>query len=144
MDLVSKLSLQEIVQIDSYKPIEEIHRLMLSASVFCLPSVVAMNGDLDGIPFVLMEAMALEKACVSTNVSGIPELIDDGSTGCLVPPQDTATLADALAALISDPQRRLALGAAGQAALRRDFNAERGIERLAVKFRLRTLAAAIA
>ncbi len=115
-----------------------------AADLFVLASRVARDGDRDGLPNVLMEAQSQGLACLATWVSGIPELIDDGTTGCLVPPQDTATLADALAALISDPQRRLALGTAGQAALRRDFDAERSIERLAVKFRLRTLAAASA
>jgi glycosyltransferase involved in cell wall biosynthesis len=114
------------------------------ADLFALASRVAGDGDRDGLPNVLMEAQSQGLACLATRLSGIPELIEDGVTGCLVPPGDTATLADALAALISDPQRRLVLGEAGQAKVRRSFDAEQAIQRLAVKFRLRTLAAASA
>jgi glycosyltransferase involved in cell wall biosynthesis len=114
------------------------------ADLFALASRVAGDGDRDGLPNVLMEAQSQGLACLATRLSGIPELIEDGVTGCLVPPGDTATLADALAALISDPQRRLVLGEAGQTKVRRNFDAEQAIQRLAVKFRLRTLAAASA
>ena len=84
------------------------------ATLFALPCIVTDNGDRDGIPNVLVEAMRLGLPVVSTRVSGIPELIIDGDTGLLVPPRDTRALTDALARLLDDPhlRGRLAAGAA--------------------------------
>ena len=72
------------------------------AAVFCLPCVVAKNGDLDGIPVALMEAMAAHVPVVSTHLSGIPELIDDGVSGFLALPGDAASLADVLSRVLGE------------------------------------------
>ena len=84
-----------------------------SADLFVLPCRVSDDGDRDGLPNVLLEAQSQKLACVSTRVSGIPELIDDGATGVLVPPRSPAALADALLRLIGDPALRRRLGDAG-------------------------------
>lgn len=73
------------------------------SSVFCLPCRVLDNGDRDGIPNVLMEAMASGTPIISTTVSGIPEIVRNGVNGLLVPPDDPASLARALLSLRSDP-----------------------------------------
>jgi glycosyltransferase involved in cell wall biosynthesis len=83
----------------------EIRGLLADAHVFVLPSVVARDGRRDGIPVALMEAMAMQRPVVSTRISGIPELIDDGISGRLVDPGDAAALADALEQLYRDPAR---------------------------------------
>ena len=106
------------------------------ADVFVLASRIARNGDRDGLPNVLMEAQAMGLAVVSTTVSAVPEVIDDGRTGVLVPPRDPAALAAALAALAGDPARRLRLGAAASAAVRERFSPEPGLARLAARFGL--------
>jgi glycosyltransferase involved in cell wall biosynthesis len=85
------------------------------AEVFALSPIVTENGDRDGIPNVLREAMASGVPVVSTAISGIPELITDGETGRLVPPGDPEALADALQLLLSDAGARKRLGAAGRA-----------------------------
>jgi glycosyltransferase involved in cell wall biosynthesis len=77
------------------------------ASVFCLPCRVLDNGDRDGIPNVIVEAMAAGLPVVTTPVSGIPEIVEDGVNGLLVEPDDAERLADALLRLYADP------GAAG-------------------------------
>ena len=80
------------------------------AAVFALACRVAANGDLDGIPVALMEAMAAGVPVVSTRLSGIPELIEDGRSGLLAEPGDAASLAVALRRLLDEPElgRRLA------------------------------------
>jgi glycosyltransferase involved in cell wall biosynthesis len=90
--------------------------------VFALPCRVAADGDRDGVPNVLVEASSQRLACVSTTVSGVPELIRDGETGILVPPDDPPTLAGAIETLARDPALRVRLGKAGEARVRREFD----------------------
>jgi glycosyltransferase involved in cell wall biosynthesis len=101
------------------------------ADVFALASRIADDGDRDGLPNVLMEAQSQELACLATKVSAIPELIRDGETGLLVPPQDPAAMTAALVGLIRDPQLRTRLGTAGAKLVRRDFSMERSLDLLA-------------
>jgi len=107
-----------------------------AADLFALASRIAHDGDRDGLPNVLVEAQSQGLACMSTAVSAIPELIEHEQTGWLVPPDSPEALAGALAALIADPARRDALGAAGQARVRAHFRLESNLERLAAKFGL--------
>jgi glycosyltransferase involved in cell wall biosynthesis len=102
-----------------------------NSDLFVLPSRQAADGDQDGLPNVLMEAQTQALACLSTNFTAIPELIDDGRTGLLVPPGDVEALAEALADLIRSPERRNAIGMAGYERVRRDFRAEDGIAEIA-------------
>ena len=75
--------------------------------MFVLPCVVTDNGDRDGIPNVLVEAMRMGVPVVSTDISGIPELVRAGETGLLVPPRDPEALAQAIAAQLADlPQAK--------------------------------------
>jgi glycosyltransferase involved in cell wall biosynthesis len=105
------------------------------ADLFALACRIARDGDRDGLPNVLAEAQSQGLACVATRVSAIPELIRD-DTGLLVSEADTVAFAGALHALITDPARRRALGAAGQARLRAEFSLEANFEHLARKFGL--------
>lgn len=105
-----------------------------TADLFVLASRIDRDGDRDGIPNVLMEAQSQALACVSTRVSAIPEIIDDGVTGRLVPPEDPAALAVALAALIADPAERQRLGTAARLRLERAFRHDAGLDRLAERF----------
>jgi glycosyltransferase involved in cell wall biosynthesis len=104
------------------------------ADLFVLPSRIARDGDRDGLPNVLLEAQTQGLACVSTRVSGIPELIRDGVTGVLVPERDPPALARALGQLIAEPSLRARLGRAGQARTAREFSMDQGADRLAARF----------
>ncbi len=84
------------------------------ADVFVQASVVTSDGDRDGIPNSLLEAMASATAVVATTVAGIPEVVEDGVTGLLVPPGRAAPLASALRSLAEDPDGRVRLGAAAR------------------------------
>ena len=106
-----------------------------AADVFALPCRVSADGDRDGLPNVLLEAQSQKLACVSTRVSGIPELIDDGATGLLVEPRAPGQLGEALLRLIADPLLRLRLGEAGYARTTGAFSMNAGADRLALRFR---------
>lgn len=106
------------------------------ADLFVLASRIAEGGDRDGLPNVLLEAQSQGLACVATAVAGIPELLRDGDTGALVPPEAPDRLAAALAALIADPARRAELGRRGQARAAAEFDHEVWVDRLAAKFGL--------
>jgi colanic acid/amylovoran biosynthesis glycosyltransferase len=98
------------------------------ADIFVLASFA------EGIPVVLMEAMAMEIPCVSTFVAGIPELIRSGIDGILVPPSDECALADAIKRLIDDPALRRRLGVAARRRVMQRYNLEQNITRLAEIF----------
>jgi colanic acid/amylovoran biosynthesis glycosyltransferase len=95
-----------------------------SADVFCLPSMA------EGVPVVLMEAMAMARPVVSTRIMGIPELVEDGRTGLLVTPGRLDELVDALQRLIADPGLRAQLGRAGREKVLREYDVDRSAARL--------------
>ena len=103
------------------------------AELFVLPSRIAASGDRDGLPNVLMEAQSQALPVVATRLSAIPELVLDGETGLLVPPDDTDALADALRRLIGDPRLRNALGRAGAQRVRAHFDCEPWLDQLAAR-----------
>jgi glycosyltransferase involved in cell wall biosynthesis len=111
------------------------------ADLFVLASKVAKDGDRDGLPNVLIEAQSQGLACVSTDLSGIAELIQPGVTGLLTPAGDPIALAQALASLIRDPARRTRFGAAGERRVRGLFSMGPGIEVLAMRFGLNSASA---
>ncbi len=105
------------------------------ADALVLPCVVAENGDRDGIPTVLVEAMAMEIPVVSTSVSGIPELVEPDRSGLLVEPGDPDALAGALRPLLREPARRSRLGAEGRRKVEREFDLRRNVAALADLYR---------
>jgi glycosyltransferase involved in cell wall biosynthesis len=104
------------------------------ADIFVLPCRISADGDRDGLPNVLLEAQSQKLACVSTRVSGVPELIEHGATGVLVEPRAPAALAEALLRLIEDPTLRLRLGSAGYARTTQAFSLNRGVDLLVGRF----------
>jgi glycosyltransferase involved in cell wall biosynthesis len=113
---------------------EEVLTFYRSADIFALPCRVAADGDRDGLPNVLVEAASQRLPLVSTPVSGIPELIDDGETGLLVPPEDAGSVARALERLIRDPELRYRLGTAAEAKVRSQLDHRAGISQLLYLF----------
>jgi glycosyltransferase involved in cell wall biosynthesis len=105
-----------------------------SADLFVLACRIAADGDRDGLPNVLVEAASQSLACVSTSISGIPELLIDNENALLVSPDGPAELAKALARAIRDPALRTRLGHAAEERVRRDFDHKRSIAQLAELF----------
>jgi glycosyltransferase involved in cell wall biosynthesis len=94
-----------------------VKRELLTATLAVLPCVVATDGERDGIPIFLVEAMALGVPVVTTPVSGIPEIVRDGNTGFLAVAGDPASLTEALAKALTDPAHASAVGERGRAAV---------------------------
>jgi colanic acid/amylovoran biosynthesis glycosyltransferase len=105
-------------------PQEQVLELMERAAVFCLPCVVAADGDRDGLPTSVLEAMALGVPVVTTAVNGLAEAVLHERTGLIVPQGDPAALADAIERLRSDPLLAARLGAAGRRHVERNFSLE--------------------
>lgn len=105
-----------------------------AATVFTLPCVVGADGDRDGIPNVILEAMAMERPVVSTRHSGIPEAVLDGVTGLLVAPEDAAALADALERLLVSDDLRHAMGQRGRQVVEERFDVTANVRDLMTYF----------
>ena len=106
-----------------FKPSHEVKAMLDDADVFLLPSVTGADGDMEGIPVALMEAMAVGIPVLSTVHSGIPELIDSGHSGWLVAENDPKALADKLRALgHMDQQSLQPVLARARAKVETDFN----------------------
>lgn len=114
-----RLGLAERVAFLGYQSSDQVRTLLQDTDVFVLPSFA------EGVPVVLMEAMASGVPVVTTRVAGVAELVEDGVSGCLVPPGDVASLAGAIAALLDDAERRARFGAAGRAAVEAGFDVHR-------------------
>lgn len=104
------------------------------ADLFVLPSQISADGDRDGLPNVLMEAQSQRLACLSTDISGIPELIEHGKSGWLVAQKNSHALSQALRKLITDPELRSSLAETGLDRVSRNFSLNRGIDALVEKF----------
>jgi len=99
-------------------------------AILVQPSVYAPDGERDGFPTVISEAMAVGTPVVSTYVSGIPEVIRNGENGLLVSPEDPEALAEAIGRLLADPALRARLAAAGMATAREVFDSSRWVPQL--------------
>ena len=88
-----------------------------------MPSVASQDGDTDGLPTVILEAMADGVPVIGSRLSGIAEAVEDGMTGLLVPPAAPSALAEAIRALVDAPDRRRAMGTAARRAAQERFNA---------------------
>ena len=111
-----------------YRSQDEVAALLREATALVLPSFA------EGLPVVLMEALAARVPVVATRIAGVGELVEDGVSGLLVPPGDAAALRDALARLLADPALRARMGEAGRARVVAAFDSEREAAWLATLF----------
>jgi len=116
------LGLDAVVEFPGAMSQDSVLRHMTEATLMVLPCVVTPDGQSDGIPNVLMESMAAGLPVISTRISGIPELVEDGVNGLLVAAGDAVALADAVQALIHDPRQCEFFAEAGRRKVERDFN----------------------
>jgi glycosyltransferase involved in cell wall biosynthesis len=133
--LIERLNLENVVTLKQAVTQEELRRIYERATLFALPCQIIESGDRDGIPNVLVEAMAMELPVISTGISGIPELIEHRENGLLVPQRDAAALAQAIGELLENPGLRYKLGRAARVKVSRNFDARQNIRALRSLFR---------
>jgi glycosyltransferase involved in cell wall biosynthesis len=112
-----------------------VRSLYRESDLFVLASRITKNGDRDGLPNVVVEALSQGLPVVGSRVSALPEIIEDSINGCLVPPDDPAALAEALGALVSDPAARRRMGAAGIQRVAEGWDVEAGAARIGALLR---------
>jgi glycosyltransferase involved in cell wall biosynthesis len=134
--LIANLGLEDTIVLCGALPYSEVMRRYAQATLFALPCVLGADGDRDGIPNVLLEAMAMHIPVVSTRFSGIPEVIEDGLTGLLVPSRDAEALARALARLLDDPDLRQKLGHLGRRQVEERFDIRTNVKQLVELFEM--------
>lgn len=120
--LIDSLALQDLINLPGAVTQEALRDYYQDATVFALPCLVVDNGDRDGIPNVLVEAMAMEMPVISTDISGIPELIRHKQNGLLVPEKNAEAMADAIQNLLENAELRQSLGQAARQTVCREFN----------------------
>lgn len=121
---IARLGLESVVELMGPRPQNEMLTLVQRGAVFAAPCVVGEDGNRDGLPTVLLEAMALGTPCVSTDVTGIPEVLQDGITGLQVPQHDPRALADAIERLLADCQLRARLAIQARRQIEAKFNSQ--------------------
>lgn len=124
---IKRLGLKDTVHLVGAWSQERVAQALACASVFALPCVEAKDGNMDALPTVLLEAMAAGCPCVSTRLSGIPEIILDRHTGMLVPPGDPSALADALAEMFDNPDLRHEFARTGRARVEDHFDVRQNV-----------------
>ncbi len=118
-------NLQDVVELTGPVPQNEVREAIKSAAVFAAPCIVADDGNRDGLPTVILESMALGTPCVSTDVTGIPEVIKHQQTGYQVPQHDAESLASALEVLLKDGQLREKLSRQARQLIEENFDVDR-------------------
>ena len=110
------LGLRDVVDFAGYRSQSEVARALKVTDALVLPSFA------EGVPVVLMEAMAAGRPVITTGVAGVSELVEHGKSGFLVPPGDAQRLAQAVRAVLADPDRRVEMGRTGRARVVEDFD----------------------
>ncbi len=119
---IKELNLKPVVKLVGALEQNEVRKKMQQASCFALPCVRAKDGNVDALPTVLLESLACGCPTVSTKLSGIPEIIEDGQSGLLVDPGDAQGLAQAIEKTLVDQQLALSLSTGGQQRVQERFN----------------------
>ncbi|RPI87328.1 MAG: colanic acid biosynthesis glycosyltransferase WcaL [Chloroflexi bacterium] len=114
---------------------EEVIEQYEKANIFVLPAILGTDGDRDGIPNVILESMSMEIPVISTNHSGIPEVVENGVNGLLVPPKDSHALADALCSILENPAWGREMGRNGRKVIVEKFDPENNARLLLARFR---------
>ena len=123
--LIRQLDLHEVISTHHAVTQEQLREFYERGTVFCLPCKIVDDGDRDGIPNALAEAMAMEMPVVSTDISGIPEIVEHGVNGLLVPEKDPRSLADALERILDDEVLARRLGIAARRRICEVFDSSR-------------------
>ena len=127
---IAALGLEECVTLLGHRSREEVSEVLRGSDAMVLPSITTDDGDMEGIPVALMEALATEVPVVASSLSGIPELVEDGVTGLLVPEGDAAAIAAAVRRIRDDPGEAARMAAAGRERVLEAYDLERNAAEL--------------
>lgn len=125
-----RLGISDCVRFEGSMANEEACKVIRQAAVFLLPSVITRDGDRDGTPTAIAEAMQMEVPVISSTISGIPELVGDGTTGILTTPGNVEEIAQGLRLLLRDRKLRAHMGRAAREKVLTEFNVERNTDQL--------------
>lgn len=131
---MARYGLHERVRLLGNLPQHEVARLMGECDIFVLPSIIRNDGQMDGIPVSLMEAMAAGKPVVASSISGIPELVRHEVSGLLVDTAYPARIAEAVQRLVDEPELRERFGRAGREFVSQHYDVRRTTEQLITLF----------
>jgi colanic acid/amylovoran biosynthesis glycosyltransferase len=122
---IQMLGLSDWVDLAGPLPQNEVIRRLKNASLLAAPCIIAEDGNRDGLPTILLESMAVGTPCVSTRVTGIPEVIQHGHTGLLAPERDAQVLAEMILRLLKKPELRVRLSKNARAFIEQHFDIRR-------------------
>jgi glycosyltransferase involved in cell wall biosynthesis len=127
---VKRLNLRDSVELTGGLSQARVREMLGETACFALPCIQAKDGNVDALPTVLLEAMACGCPCVSTRISGVPEIIDHDKTGFLVEPGDEEPLADAIGRVLDDKELHSSLSDAGRRRAESVFNVRTNVGRI--------------
>jgi glycosyltransferase involved in cell wall biosynthesis len=128
--LVRDYGLKERVEFPGFVPHRQVPDLLRRADLFVMPCIIDPRGDRDGLPNVILEALAHEVPVVATDVNGVAEAVRPGETGWLIPPQEPAVLAQAIREALADPSEARRRARAGRELVTREFDSTKNYARL--------------
>jgi glycosyltransferase involved in cell wall biosynthesis len=127
---INRLGLMETVELHGARPQTDVKRIVQESAVLAAPCVIGEDGNRDGMPTVLLEAMALGTPCVATDVTGIPELVKHEQTGLLVPQNDSAKLATALQQVLESRELAVRLAENARRLIEEQFDVQCNAQQL--------------
>lgn len=132
---IEQLDLLDRVMLVNARPQKEVIEMVQNATLFVAPYVVGIDGNRDGLPTVLLEAMALGTPCISTDVTGVPEVVRHLETGWIVPQHNPAALADAIEHLFTNLDQRIQFSKQARHLIETEFDIHRNAANLRTLFR---------
>lgn len=135
-EMITRLNLGDRVSLAGAKTEEEIRLLLPDFDCYVQPSVITPNGKMEGIPVAIMEAMACEVPVIATNISGVPELVEDQKTGYLVPAEDSEAIVAAIEKIIQDPRAAEKFIFSGKERINKEFNLRKNVKKLVSLFKV--------
>ncbi len=129
-DLIQENQLEGVVELLGPRTQDEVSKILETADCYVQPSVVTPSGKMEGIPVAIMEAMASGIPVIATSISGIPELVQDGKTGWLVPPESSEALATAIRFVHENMEEARKRSLAGRVLVKKDFSLDDNVSKL--------------
>lgn len=120
--MIQEQGLRGIVNLKGFYDNNDLKEILANCLALIMPSIMDRNGDMDGVPTVIYEAMALGRAVIASRISGIPEIVHDNSNGYLVEPGDATQLAHRMSHLLKKPNNCFVMGKEGRRLVEKHHN----------------------